>query len=335
MSTYLDRLEQDLVSAARRRQRREGRGLRSVNVRLVLAAPVLATIAVVLFLILGANATVPTVNFSGNAENTSFVSPPTGSPSRFVGNPGCIRDSIARRLPALVHSNAAPTSALVSELSLLRTPSTSIDTTSLGHWDRDLPPIITIFTRYERVFDGPRNVRVAFVPVAYCNETQLSGPSLSNFAPATATTTTTTSDDVRVFRVTREEGLIMLVLSNPGVHPPVLVGTAQQIKQGPGLAGLDVSNGSGHETGWLQATIVPDGVSRVVMKFTPPFLHHYTNSVAISSNVGIVVRNPPYTPTTVLWYGPSGTLIKRFVDRQTLAYENCLHAHDCPKPHIS
>ena len=119
----------------------------------------------------------------------------------------------------------------------------------------------------------------------------------------------------------------MLLLSNAGEHPPVLVGDAQQIKHGPALAGLDISNKQGFERAWLQTIVVPDGVTRVVMKFTPPFLHHYSNAVAIRSNVGIVVRRPDYTPTTVLWYGANGKLLRKFVDRKQIAADNCLAAH--------
>lgn len=107
----------------------------------------------------------------------------------------------------------------------------------------------------------------------------------------------------------------------------MLVGTAQKIKRGPALAGLDIESSQGTAQGWLQAIVVPDGVSKVVMKFTPPFLHHYSNAVQIQSNVGIVVRRPPYTPTTVLWYGANGRLIKKFVDHGQIAEDKCLAAH--------
>jgi hypothetical protein len=108
----------------------------------------------------------------------------------------------------------------------------------------------------------------------------------------------------------------------------VLVGTAQQINRGPALAGLDIEpNKQGVSQAFLQAIVVPDGVNKVVMEFTPPFLHHYSNTVQIQSNVGIVVRRPDATPTTVLWYGANGRLIKKFVDHQQLGYDNCLAAH--------
>jgi hypothetical protein len=39
------------------------------------------------------------------------------------------------------------------------------------------------------------------------------------------------------------------------------------------------------------------------------------------------VRRPDYTPTTVLWYGADGRLIKKFVDHRQLAEDKCLAAH--------
>lgn len=76
---------------------------------------------------------------------------------------------------------------------------------------------------------------------------------------------------------------------------------------------------------------MPDGVTRVVMQFTPPFLHHYTVTMTIHENIGIAVRKPDYTPTTVSWYASDGHRIKTFVDRETLRYDNCLakHQKDC------
>ena len=44
-------------------------------------------------------------------------------------------------------------------------------------------------------------------------------------------------------------------------------------------------------------------------------------------HVGIVVRNPDYTPTTVIWYGANGRIIKRFVDHKAIAQDRCLAAH--------
>ena len=170
-----------------------------------------------------------------------------------------------------------------------------------------------------RVFDGPKGVKLAYLPVSYCTETALRGSGSNPLGS--------------VGRVTLQQTLVMLVLSNPGEHPPVLVGTAQQIKHGPALAGLDLA----HQPGWVQTIVVPDGVARVVMRFTPPFLHHYSNTVQIHSNVGIVVRRPDYMPTTIIWYAADGHLIKRFVFRKDIALDNCLahHRKDCIGPTLS
>jgi hypothetical protein len=98
-----------------------------------------------------------------------------------------------------------------------------------------------------------------------------------------------------------------------GNTAPVFVGTAQQIKQGPALPGIDVDGlYGGQSTTWLQAVVVPDGVARVVLKFTPPHLHPFSNSVAIHSNVGLLLGHGADGPTTVLWYGRNGRLLKTF-----------------------
>lgn len=277
--------------------------------------PVLAVVGVVGWLLLAGGTTVvpeaPVINFSSQALAATLPPPTPGT--KVIGSPACISMARGGHLPALIHSDAAPDAALVSELSLLRGTSTALPAGSLGSWDRFPLLIGTIFKRYVRVFDAPEHVRIAFAAVTYCDEAQA--------APSSPT------HPGGVIRETLEQGLVMFGLSNPGEHPPVLVGTAQQIKHGPALAGLDVSNRQGFQRAWVQTIVVPDGVTKVVMKFTPPFLHHYSNTVQVRSNVAIVVRRPDYTPTTVLWYGANGRLIKKFVDHQALALDKCLAAH--------
>jgi hypothetical protein len=184
-------------------------------------------------------------------------------------------------LPTLIHSDASPGARLLSMLRVFREPATAIDKTPLGSWNRFNYLIGTVYQRYIRVFNGPRNVRVTFFPASTC---PMAGPGQ------------------------RKVSIVMLALSNPGENSPVLVGTAQQIEHGPGLAGIDIAN----EGGWLQAIMVPDHVARVFMKFTPPGLHPYSNTVRIRSNVGIVVRNRDYTPSTVIWYGKNGKVLGTF-----------------------
>jgi hypothetical protein len=292
---------------ARKRRPNTAWGLASV--------PALVAIGVIAYLVLAGSTVVtrvPVVSFSSQAM-AATISPPTKG-TKVIGNSTCIRMASGRHLPPLIRSGAAPDAALLDDLSMLRGASTPLDRTSLGTWNRFALPIVTVFERYVRVFNGPAHVRLAFLPVTYCTNTEVapSGPS----APG------------GIFREALEQGLVMLVLSNKGEHAPVLVGTAQHIKQGPALAGLDIDyNKQGFAQAWLQTIVVPDGVTKVVMEFTPPFLHHYSNTVQIRSNVGIVVRRPDYIPTTVLWYGANGRLMKKFVDRQELAYDNCLAAH--------
>ncbi len=88
------------------------------------------------------------------------------------------------------------------------------------------------------------------------------------------------------------------------------------------LPGLDTTNGQ-----WIQADIVPDGVAKVVMHFTPPFLHHDSATTTIHDNIGMVVRRPDYAPTSVSWYAADGHLIHTFVNKQDLRYATCLAHH--------
>ena len=102
----------------------------------------------------------------------------------------------------------------------------------------------------------------------------------------------------------------------------VTVSTPSLIRSGFALPGLDRARG-----GWIQAVVVPDGVAKVVMRFTPPFLHHSSATATIQDNIGIVVRRPDYSPTTVSWYAADGHLIRTFVDRKGLGLDSCLAAH--------
>lgn len=312
---FLEELREELRRAA---QRSAGSGARSARGwrlnAFQVAVPVLAALAALAYVVVaglgsGSPHRPPVNDFTAGAS----YNPSTTRP-KLVGAPVCVRMIRDRHVAPLVHSDAAPDPGLTSELAMLREPATPVDSTPLGHWDRFMASpqgagvVTTVFQRYVRVFTGPRDVKLAVLPVIYCSGSQTSGNALP---------------DRPVFRETLRQALAMLVLSNPGDHPAVFVGNARQIRNGPGLAGLDAS----HQPGWIQAVVVPDGVSRVLMKFTPPFLHHYTNTVATPSNVGIVVRNPPYTPTTVIWYGPTGKVIKRFVYGREIATDRCLAEH--------
>jgi hypothetical protein len=215
-------------------------------------------------------------------------------------------------LPALIKSDAAPDPALGSILSIARQPATGGGLAAVGAYDRDPVRVLTVFKRFVRIVTGERDTRLAFFPAIVCNETDFtqsghSFPERITIAP--------------------EPAMVMVVLSNPPPRTAILVGTASTIRNGRALPGLDLPN----QRGWIQATVVPDGVARVVMHFTPPFLHHYTATATIHDNVGIIVRKPDYTPTTVSWYAADGHLIHTFVDHRDLRYEQCLarHQKDC------
>ena len=54
-------------------------------------------------------------------------------------------------------------------------------------------------------------------------------------------------------------------------------------------------------------------------------------SVTIRDNVGIAIRKPDYSPTSVFWYTADGHFVRKYVDWQALRYDNCLakHKHNC------
>ena len=220
--------------------------------------------------------------------------------------------SVAPRLPSLVATDAAPGPQLRSILSIARRPATGDGLAQIRGFDRWPLPVLTVFRRYIRIVNGGRGTRLAFFPVVFCNQTS-SGPAFTRS---------------EVIRITPVQAMFMVVLSNPGPsRPGILAGTAATIRNGPALPGLDLAN----MHGWIQATVVPDGVARVVMHFTPPFIHHYTATATIHDNIGVIVRNPDYTPTTVSWYAAGGRLIRRFVNESEIRYDNCLahHRKDC------
>jgi hypothetical protein len=212
-----------------------------------------------------------------------------------------------QRPPGLATDDAAPGAQLRSILSIARRPATGPGLSGVGSFDPATPPVLSVFARYIRIVKGERGTRLAFFPALVCGQTQ-SGPLTS---PST------------IVRVRPEQAMVMVVLSNPQPHPDVLVGTAATIRSGPALPGLDLPKSHG----WIQATVVPDGVARVVMHFTPPFLHHYTATATVHDNIGIIVRKPDYTPTTVAWYAADGHLIRRFVNRSEIHLDECLAHH--------
>jgi len=212
------------------------------------------------------------------------------------------------RLPPLVATDAPPGSRLQSILSIAREPAAGDGLAQIRGFDRWPLMVLTVFKRYIQIVNGERGTRLAFFPAVFCNQTP-SGPAFTRS---------------EVTRITPAQGVLMVVLSNPGPsRPGILAGTPATIRTGPALPGLDLATGRG----WIQATVVPDGVARVVMHFTPPFLHHYTATASIHDNIGVIVRNPDYTPTTVSWYAASGRLIRTFVNKREIRTDQCLAHH--------
>lgn len=234
--------------------------------------------------------------------------PPAGSQPKVFTAPACRVRHTRSGLPALGTSDATPDRTLGTILSIAPQPAAGKGLAAVGAFDREPIRVLTVFKRFVRIVAGQRNTRLAFLPTIICNETDFTRPG--HLLPQ------------RIV-IAPEQAIVMVVLSNPPPRTAILAGSASTIRNGPALPGL----GLPHQRGWIQATVVPDGVARVVMHFTPPFLHHYTATATIQNNIGIVVRKPDYTPTIVSWYAADGHLIHTFVNHRDLRYDQCLSRH--------
>jgi hypothetical protein len=205
-------------------------------------------------------------------------------------------------LPPVVVTDAPPENALLSTLGTLRQPATAGDHIDLSGLDRWPFEIASEFEDYVRVVAGTHGARVAILPVSFCQYP--GGLPSSNEPPPRLV-----------------EAVVMQILSNPSPRPTLLVGTPSEIRSGATFSGEFVS-GVG-----LLATVVPDGVARVYMHFTPPFQRHYSVTETIHDNVGIARSGLPEAPTTIVWYDQSGHRIKTIIHRQEIALDNCLAHH--------
>lgn len=313
MSNYLDRLESELLSAGRRHQsrqaspsaparRRAWRVTGSVPVIVSLAVTGLV-VAVVLSagLIHGASHSTPAQHGHGTVKPvpTAPVQP------KVTASPACRLRGPHASLPPVAMSDAAPSPQLSSILTMAREPASTDGTAAIRGFDRAPLNVLTVFRRFIRIVNGERGERVAFFPAVFCQQTDLG----SGFPP-------------KRIRITAVQGIITLPLDQTPKTPAVTVSTPSLIRSGFALPGLDTTNRQ-----WIQAVVVPDGVAKVVMHFTPPFLHHYSATAVIRDNIGVVVRRPDYIPTTVSWYAADGHLIHTYVDKHDLRYDECLAAH--------
>jgi hypothetical protein len=321
MSDYLDRLERELLAAGRRHQNaaapsspRRGPAMQRrwrATIPVILSLAVTIAVVAVVVAVSGTHHTSP--HTPGHHQHNP-INPLGIFHTKVSTAPACRVRHSHDGLPALIKSDANPGPGLASILGIARQPATGGSLTDVGSFDRDPVRVLTVFRRFVHVVDGAHETRLAFFPAVVCNETDY-GPS--DRLPQ------------RV-RIAPAQAMVMVVLSNPPPRTAILVGTASTIRTGPALPGLDLPD----NRGWIQATVVRDGVSRVVMHFTPPFLHHYTATATVQDNVAIIVRKPDYTPTTVSWYAADGHLIHTFVNQQAIQYDQCLaqHRQNCQSP---
>jgi hypothetical protein len=226
--------------------------------------------------------------------STAAASAPAACQTKIVGERNV--------LPPVVVTDAAPESSLLSTLGTFRQPATAGDHIDLSGLDRWPYEIATEFENYVRVVTGEHGARVAILPVSFCQYP--GGLPKSNEPPPRLV-----------------EAVVMEILSNPRPRPTLMIGTPAAIRSGTTFSGEFVSADG------LLATVVPDGVARVDMHFTPPFRRHYSVTETIHDNVGIAREGLAAAPTTIVWYDRSGHRIKTIVHRQEIALDNCLAHH--------
>ena len=310
MSDRFDRLERVVVSARRRHQARPASPavLRSRLPRRRGPVPVIASLAVitsVVAVVFGAGLIRggSSSSIGHHAQRTPTTLPrPTDTKVTSVG--ACRQP--AGRPPPLLMSDAAPEPELAGILSIAREPASGDAATAIQGFDRYPLGVLAVFRRFIRIVNGERGVRVAFFPVVFCQQTA----SGRGFPPPR-------------IRIAPAQAIVMLPLQGPLKTLAVEASTPSVILDGSALPGL----GRPDNGGWIQSVIVPDDVAKVVMQFTPPFLHHYTVTATVRGNVAVVVRKPDYMPTIVRWYAADGHLLHTYVDWRDLRYENCLAHH--------
>lgn len=318
MSEHLDRLESEPQTAERGYQ---GRGARSsVGIgrrrrRPTGLVPVLVSLAVTVLVVAVALSTGLIDGASPSAtgqhgRGSGSPAPVNPTQPKVTAAPACRMRGAHPDLPPLVMSDAAPSAQLRSILSMARVPAGTDGAAVIRGFDRYPLDVLTVFRRYIQVISGERGSRAAFFPVIFCQQID----SGSGFPPAR-------------IRITPAQGIVMLPLQRTPKVTAVTVSTAALIRSGFALPGLDTTNQQ-----WMQAVVVPDGVVRVDMHFTPPFLHSYSATATIHDNIGLIVRRPDYTPTSISWYAADGRLLRSFVDRPAIRLDNCLKARrkNCP-----
>lgn len=312
MSNYLDRLESELLTAGRRHHARQAPSTRARRRawRVTGIVPVIVSLAVtglVVAVVLSAGLIHGGSHSTPAQHGHGTVKPVPTAPVqvKVTASPACRLRGPHASLPPVAMSDGAPSPPLSSILSMAREPAGTDGTAAIRGFNRAPLNVLTVFRRFIRIVNGERGERVAFFPAVFCAQTDLG----SAFPPTH-------------IRITAEQGIIMLPLDETPKTTALTVSTPSLIRSGFALPGLDSTNGQ-----WIQGVVVPDGVAKVVMHFTPPFLHHYSATAVIHDNVGIVVRRPDYTPTTVSWYAADGHLIRTFVDKRDLRYETCLAHH--------
>jgi hypothetical protein len=305
MSHFVDRLERELLAAGRRS--RLHRVARRASAK---AVPVVLSVAAAA-VIVAAGLT----RRSSHAPTGAAPHPPPHFVHPIVSTaPACrLINNGPVGLPPLIESHASPSGSLLSLLGLLRQPATAADQVSLRGFNRWPQGVLAVYTRYTRVVQGSNGARIAILPARICEDIMFTRASRQ---PAG-----------RIV-LAPHDALLMQVLSNPPTRPTVEMGTATDIRNGQANPGLGNTAPRGS---WLQTTVVPDGVARVVFQFTPPFRHRYTVTLPIHNNVGIASPLPPHWPTITTWYAANGQVIRTFTAWRMLRYGNCIarHAKNC------
>ncbi len=273
MTDFVDRLEKELLAAGRRPPGE--RLARRARATIVLAAPLILSVGV-------AGAVAAVILSSGHARRTS------GAQRASLPVVSCWRPPVNVRSALPPTTDATPSRSLLSLLGVLRRPATAADRVSL----RGLvySPITAIYARYVRVVSDAAGERFALVPAQICGKQ--SGGLYPARPPGTAASPRP------------RDAIFIIVLRAPTPRALFNAGGASEIQ-----AGRSIGQWWPEGDGSLIATVVPDGVGRVVFAFGS---RHREVSVTVRDNLGIARPSPGVLPKASTWYAANGPVIRRF-----------------------
>jgi hypothetical protein len=185
-------------------------------------------------------------------------------------------------------TQATPSRTLLSLLGTLRRQAKSTDRVSL----RGLvySPITAVYARYVRVVSDSGGERFALVPAQIC------GKKNGGIYPA--------RPPGRAAAPQPQDAIFIIVLRSAAPRALFNAGDAPQIQGGRSI-GQWWPEGDGS----VIASVVPDGVSRVVLGFGS---RHREVTLSVRDNLAVARPSPAMLPVVSTWYGHNGRVIRSF-----------------------